>query len=138
MRVWTIIMLGVALAAALTAVPAQTHAQRGSGPCRDDVQKFCSGVHPGAGRYRDCLEQHAAELSPPCQAHMAAARARMAAWRQACQEDAQKFCSGVTPGGGNLAKCLHAHHADLSQACRDQLAQQRPRRQKPPPAGAAQ
>ena len=133
MRAWTIVTLGVPLAVALSVAPVPVQAQRGSGPCKGDIQKFCAGIQPGGARYRDCLEQHAAELSPACQTHVAKVKARGAAWHQACQADVQKFCGGVTPDRGNLVRCLRAHHGDLSQACKDQLAKRRQRRQGPPP-----
>ena len=34
--------------------------------CQADIDKFCKGVDPGAGRLRDCLKTHVAELSPDC------------------------------------------------------------------------
>jgi hypothetical protein len=118
------------LAVAVSVAPGPVQAQQGRGPCRQDIEKFCAGIQPGAGRYRDCLEQHASELSPGCQKHLTEVKARMTAWRQACQADVQKFCSGATPGRGNIVRCLRAHHDDLSQACKDQLAK---RRHGPPP-----
>lgn len=117
-----------AAALAVTAVPA--HAQRGQGPCREDIQKFCAGIQPGGGRYRDCLQQHAAELSPACQQHIKDTTEKVAAWRQACQADVQKLCSDVTAGHGNILKCLHQHEADVSQPCKDQLGQRYHRRGK--------
>ncbi len=112
-----------ALAALLgmTAVPA--HAQRGKGPCREDIQKFCPNIQPGGGRYRDCLQQHASELSPACQQHIKETAANVAAWRQACEADVQKLCSDAAVGQGNIMKCLQQHQGDLSQPCKDQLAQ---------------
>jgi hypothetical protein len=35
----------------------------------------------------------------------------------ACKGDAQKFCSGIAPGGGKIKDCLTAHEADLSPSC---------------------
>lgn len=35
-------------------------------PCAQDVEKFCSGVQPGEGRIRACLEQNLNNLSPMC------------------------------------------------------------------------
>ena len=133
MRAWKIMTLSMPLAVALSVAPGALQAQRGTGPCREDIQKFCAGVQPGGGRYRDCLEQHAAQLSPACQKHLSEVKGKVAAWRQACQPDVQKFCTGVTPGRGNIARCLRQHHDDLSQACKDQLAKHRQRRHGPPP-----
>jgi hypothetical protein len=42
--------------------------------CKADVERLCAGVQRGGGRIRECLKQHAAELSPECKA--AAAKPR--------------------------------------------------------------
>lgn len=34
-----------------------------------------------------------------------------------CAEDAKKFCPGMQPGDGQLAKCMAANHNALSGAC---------------------
>jgi hypothetical protein len=131
MRLWKVMTWIAPLAVALSVAPAPAQAQRGQGPCREDIQKFCASVPPGGGRFRDCLQQHAAELTPACKQHLSQMKAKVAAWRQACEGDVQKLCSGVAPGRGNLVKCLREHQGDLSQACKDQLAQRRQRRRGP-------
>jgi hypothetical protein len=133
MRLWQVMTLVAPLAAALGVAPEPAYAQRGAGPCREDIEKFCASVQPGGGRFRDCLQQHAAEVTPACQQHLSQMKAKVAAWRQACEGDAQKLCSGVAPGHGNVVRCLHQHQNDLSPACKDELAQ-RPRRHGPAPA----
>ncbi len=35
-----------------------------------------------------------------------------------CHDDIQKFCKDVKPGGGAIARCLKAHEAELSPACK--------------------
>jgi hypothetical protein len=130
MRLWKVMTWIAPLAVALSVAPGPAQAQRGKGPCREDIQKFCAGVQPGGGRFRDCLQQHAAELTPACQQHLKQMKAKVAAWREACEGDVQKLCSGVAPGRGGIVRCLREHQGDLSQACKDQLAQ-RPRRRGP-------
>jgi len=41
--------------------------------------------------------------------------------RQACMADYSRYCSGLTPGGGRIRKCLGDHYADLAPACRHAL-----------------
>ena len=36
-----------------------------------------------------------------------------------CAADAKKFCGDVQPGQGGIAKCMKAHEAELSPACRE-------------------
>jgi hypothetical protein len=48
---------------------------------------------------------------------VASAQDRGAA-REACKADYQKFCSGVTPGGGRIKKCLNENLGALSEPCK--------------------
>jgi len=125
MNVWKVMTLVAPLTVALSMTAAPAHANRRGGPCRADVQKLCPDVTRGSGGFRDCLIQHAAELSPACQEHVNAMKAKIEAWRQACQDDVQKFCSDVQTGHGKIIKCLRTNQDSLSQACQDQLAQHR-------------
>ena len=124
MRINNFIAMIIPLAAVLSLSPA-VRAERPAGPCQQDVQKLCPGVTRGGGAMRACLKQHAADLSPACQEHLKQAKAKLEAWRQACQSDVKTFCADVAPGGGNILKCLHQHHDQLSQSCQDQMAQAR-------------
>src|SRR5712691_4592371 len=36
-----------------------------------------------------------------------------------CAADVKKFCGDVKPGQGAIAKCMKAHEAELSSACRE-------------------
>ena len=89
--------------------------------CMADAKKFCSDIPPGAGRVAVCVQQHEAELSQTCRAHLQQVRARFNEVKEACRDDAAKFCSNVPPGRGRVAVCLHEHVGDLSNACRAQL-----------------
>jgi len=89
-------------------------------PCKEDAERLCQGVEPGEGRIVQCLKQHEADLSPACKQKRDSFRDRMQEIRAACEQDAQKFCAGVQPGGGRLVRCLRQHENDLSEACRNE------------------
>ena len=42
-----------------------------------------------------------------------------------CQEDVQKFCKNVGKARGAVIACLQQHMAELSEACKTKLSQQR-------------
>jgi hypothetical protein len=129
------------LAAAIAVTPGWARAERGDGPCRTDVEALCPSVTPGPGSFHyclgtlcpdmkpgpggflACLEQHSDKLSAACQEHLREVQAKMDAWKQACQSDVQTFCSDAGTGPRAIGKCLRQHEDQLSQTCKDQLAQ---------------
>ena len=60
------IVLGLAVLTATQAAPSAREA------CMADYKKFCSDIAPGGGRIKQCLIAHKAQLSPDCQAALAA------------------------------------------------------------------
>ena len=42
--------------------------------------------------------------------------------RVACDDDLQRFCANVQPGGGRLIQCLRSHTPELSEACGAMIA----------------
>ena len=46
--------------------------------CKADVEKLCSGVHPGGGRIVACLKQNEAQISATCKDAIAKERGRKA------------------------------------------------------------
>lgn len=51
-------------------------------------------------------------LSTLCGASLSFAKSEI------CRPEMDKFCKDVAPGEGRILKCLQAHDADLSDACR--------------------
>lgn len=43
-----------------------------------------------------------------------------------CAADVKKFCSNVQPGAGRIKKCLEAHQAELSDACKARVQNPKP------------
>lgn len=91
------------------------------GPCQADIKKFCRSVKPGNGRILKCMRQYDRHLSDPCQNHIGQVREKTAGFVKACKADAQKFCSHVRPGRGEVYRCLRPHHAKLSALCANQV-----------------
>ena len=38
----------------------------GTGPCTEDISKFCQNAKPGSGKIVKCLNVHEKDLSSPC------------------------------------------------------------------------
>ncbi len=52
-------------------------------------------------------------------------QAQAKALAKVCETDFRQHCPGVQPGGGRILACLQKNADQLSQACRDGLAQAR-------------
>jgi cysteine rich repeat protein len=53
---------------------------------------------------------------------VAFADGRARAADDACQPDVERLCAGITKGGGRIAACLKANEAQVSPACKAELA----------------
>ena len=95
------------------------------GACKADAEKFCKGVAPGQGAIVKCLKEHQAELSAECKANATEAKEvvkeKIQEAKEACADDAKKFCGGEKPGRGAILKCLKSNESSISQACKDSL-----------------
>jgi hypothetical protein len=47
----------------------------------------------------------------------------------ACKADEEKFCKDVKQGQGRIVRCMKAHENELSQACKEQIAEEREKEQ---------
>jgi hypothetical protein len=98
--------------------------------CHKELTTFCKGVPEGEGRVLACFYAFEDKLSDACvyalydaasQLEQAVAAVKFAAGQ--CQDDLQKFCADVKPGQGRGLACLAKHDKDVSQQCKDALAQ---------------
>ena len=112
----------VALCLGLMALPATASAKKR--PCAEDIERLCPGVKPAHGGIVRCLKEHQAQLSEACRNHIHARRAKWNERSKACRADVRTLCKGVKPGGGRLLSCLKEHGAELSPACKAELAEQ--------------
>jgi hypothetical protein len=122
MRTWNLALSLAPLALVLCLPPGPARAERGEHACRDDIQKFCADVQPGGRRYLECLQKHAADLSPVCLERVKRKQAAIDRLKQICQPDMQKLCADVPPGEGSMFSCLRQHRDQVSQDCKDQIA----------------
>ena len=53
--------------------------------------------------------------------HAASAQEMTAAQRDACMGDYEKYCKGVTPGGGRIIACLAKESDKITPACKTVL-----------------
>jgi len=90
-------------------------------PCSEDIASFCKDVKPGGGRIISCLKKHEGELSSVCKDKLQEVQKRIDEAKQACTNDIEKFCKGVEPGEGRIARCLEARATELSPACAEKI-----------------
>ena len=57
-----------------------------------------------------------------CASQVAYSQEITAAQRAACQGDFDKYCKGVTPGGGRIIACLNKESSNLTPACKTALS----------------
>ena len=57
-----------------------------------------------------------------CMSQAALAQEMTAEQRSACMGDYEKYCKGVTPGGGRIIACLAKESDKLAPACKKVLA----------------
>ncbi len=127
---------------------AQTSAIKQS--CRSDYMSYCSNVPTGGRASLQCLQQHQADLSPPCQSAVAAVsgggaapslggpsqgmapsggssglsmRQQAGLMRNACGRDFRAYCRGIGLGGGRAMACLAENESRLSPTCQGALAE---------------
>ena len=86
--------------------------------CKADAEKYCANVQSGGGRIIKCLMEHSQDISQECSSSLAQHKQQSGGgFRQACRNDADKYCADVQPGGGRIIKCLMGHSQELSQEC---------------------
>ncbi len=111
----------VAILFLLGAVSTQPVLGEETPPCAEDLASFCKDVKPGGGRIISCLMKHEGKLSPVCKNKLQELREKIDEVKQACTADIEKFCRGIEPGEGRIARCFEEHAPELSPACAEKL-----------------
>ena len=102
-------------------------------PCTQDREKFCKDIRSGGPRLMRCLQEHAAELSVPCQQRLAGLQKRRQRALRACQGDIDRLCASAPQNRRALVECLRSHEAKLSEGCK-KVVQRRDVTPQPTPA----
>lgn len=118
------------LAAALvvSAISGSAYAQ--SGPCHEDMQKFCGQIEKGDGRIVKCMQEHKDQLSTACKEHHEKMKSEFKSVKQACHDDVAKFCHDVKPGAGRIMRCMKEHKSEFSASCQKEIDAHKSKKEK--------
>ena len=96
--------------------------------CKTEIDSYCKDVTPGEGRILACLYARQDKLSGKCEFALYDAAVRLeravAALSYAaneCEDDIDKYCSGVEMGEGRLLECIDKNDAKVSSRCKQAL-----------------
>ena len=93
--------------------------------CKKELKSYCKKVTPGEGRVLACLYAHGDKLSGECEyalydaaAQLEHAIAEMTYIASECEDDLNKYCTGVMIGDGRLLDCLELNKKRVSKRCK--------------------
>ena len=92
--------------------------------CNADIERYCKGIRPLPALIWACLKGNEDRISEGCRAFLVRTQESAQEFRQACQQDIQKFCKGVRPDMPRLIFCLKTYAAELSEPCKAYLKKQ--------------
>jgi hypothetical protein len=130
MRAKTILLVMVAAVFMLVSnvIAAQDLVETVANGCEKELTSYCSQVTPGEGRILACLYAHSDKLSGKCEFALYDAAVQLERFVAAlsylaneCDEDLDKFCTGVAAGEGRLLKCLDDNSEKISKRCTQAL-----------------
>ena len=130
MRAKTILLVMVAAVFMLVSnvIAAQDLVETVANGCEKELTSYCSQVTPGEGRILACLYAHNDKLSGKCEFALYDAAVQLERFVAAlsylaneCDEDLDKFCTGVAAGEGRLLKCLDDNSEKISKRCTQAL-----------------
>jgi hypothetical protein len=130
MRAKTILLMVVAAVFMLVSnvIAAQDLVETVANGCEKELTSYCSQVTPGEGRILACLYAHSDKLSGKCEFALYDAAVQLERFVAAlsylaneCDEDLDKFCTGVAAGEGRLLKCLDDNSEKISKRCTQAL-----------------
>ena len=93
-----------------------------AGPCADVINKYCSGVIPGGGRIKQCLDKHMDETSIACKDWLAGMKQKADDMNRACFDEIAAYCNLGKPDQASIVQCLQERYVNLRQDCREKLS----------------
>ena len=97
--------------------------------CKTEIEAHCANVTPGEGRVLACLYAHGDKLSGQCEfalyeaaVQLERAVAALTYVANECGDDLDEYCASVSAGEGRLLKCLEENEKQVSDRCRQALA----------------
>ncbi len=100
---------------------------KGKGQCREEIKKYCSGIEPGEGRIKDCIEKNKSSFSQKCQERMEKRKER----RGQCKSEVVALCGA--PGDKSkeeFRSCMKEKRIQLSEQCQKMGKKRRGKRNK--------
>lgn len=100
---------------------------KGKGQCREEIKKYCSGIEPGEGRIKDCIEKNKSSFSQNCQERMQKRKER----REKCKSEVVALCGA--PGDKSKKEfrtCMKEKRSQLSEQCQKMGKKRRGKRNK--------
>ena len=100
---------------------------KGKGQCREEIKKYCSGIEPGEGRIKECIEKNKSSFSQECQERMEKRKEKM----EKCKSEVVALCGA--PGDkskGEFRSCMKEKRSQLSEQCQKMGKKRRGRRKK--------
>ncbi len=107
-----------ALLVLLSALPCQAQI---AGPCNETITKYCSGITPGGGRLKQCLEKHLDDASLACKDWLGTMRVKADDLNRACAQEIVAFCNFDKPDQMRIVQCLEERYVNLLVECREKL-----------------
>jgi hypothetical protein len=92
-----------------------------AGPCAESITKYCSGITPGGGRIKQCLEGHSDDLPLACRDWLDKMRVKADDMNRACIEEIAAFCNFDKPDQMRIVQCLEERYVNLRLNCREKL-----------------
>ncbi len=92
-----------------------------AGPCSESVKRYCSGITPGGGRIKQCLDGHADELPLVCREWLGTMRVKADDMNRACFEEIAAFGNFDKPDQMRIVQCLEERYVNLKLNCREKL-----------------